>query len=71
MVPLGRLRVGGNVKFMSSIYFPVNCVPILFPLLFSIIRLFLAAIAALYVTMSVGRMVGWSDGRSVCNEFQS
>ena len=31
----------------------------------------LAAIAALYVTMSVGRMVGWSVGRMVCNEFQS
>ena len=40
------------------------------------IDVFLAAIAALYVTMSVCRMVGWSDGRmvgwSVCvNEFQS
>ena len=31
---------------------------------------FLAAIAALYVTMSVGRLVGRSVGLSVPNEFQ-
>ena len=31
---------------------------------------FLAAIAALYVTMSVGHMVGWSVGWSVSTSFK-
>ena len=31
----------------------------------------LAAIAALYVTMSAGRLVRWSVCLSLCNKFQS
>ena len=34
------------------------------------LSIFLAAIAALYVTMSVGRSDGRSVGRMVSNEFQ-